>query len=346
MRIKSFKLWINVFTFVGLGLLIYFSRSQIVDTFEKMADLNYFWLILILPLQFLNYLSVAKFYKTYLKGLGESVPLKKLYSIALEINFMNNVFPSGGVSGFGYLRSRFKRFGISTSKSTLTQLSRHTLTFFSFIVYLLFAIFMLAIFGNASRIMVLVSVIIIFLVITGAALTIYLISSANRIKKFTAYLPNLINKIFNIFKQKKQPTINVERIETTFVQLHGDYQSIRKNLKALKKPFFWTMMMNLTELSTIFVVYLAFGSLVNPGAIIVAYAVASMAGLVSILPGGVGVYEGLMTAILASAGIPKALALSATLVYRVLTMVIFLPIGFVLYQFTQKNSYEPTDTDA
>lgn len=345
MKIKSLKLWINVLTFVGLVALIYFTRVQIVDAFKKLADLNFFWLILIIPLQLLNYFSVAKFYQTYLKGLGSEVPIKQLYRASLEMNFVNNVFPSGGVSGFGYLRSRLRRIGVPSSKSTLTQLSRHSLTFTSFIIYLLVAIFLLAIFGNASRIMVAVSVSIIFLVIIGASLMIYLISSANRIKRFMAALPNLINKIFNVFKRKKKPTIDVERIEELFGQLHHDYLHVRRNWRSLKRPFIWTMLMNLTELSTIFTVYLAFGSLVNPGAIIVAYAVASMAGLVAVLPGGVGVYEGLMTAILASAGIPKALAISATLVYRVLTMVIFLPIGFILYQIALRKDDEPTAND-
>lgn len=90
--------------------------------------------------------------------------------------------------------------------------------------------------------------------------------------------------------------------------------------------------MNLTEIMTILVVYLAFETLVNPGAIIISYAVANMAGLVAVLPGGVGVYEGLMTATMASAGVDKALALSATLVYRVFNMLIFLPIGWLFYQ--------------
>lgn len=340
MKIKSFKLWLNIFTFVGIGVLIYFSREQIADTFKRLVDLNYFWLFLIIPLQLLNYLSIAKFYQSYLAGLNEKLPIKKLYAASLEMNFVNNVFPSGGVSGFGYLRSRLRRMGVPTSKSTLTQLSRHSLTFFSFILYLFFAIFMLALFGNASRIMVAVSVSIIFLVIIGASLMLYLISSSYRIKKFMAVLPNLINKMFNIFKRKKRSTIDVERIEITMGQLHEDYLHVRRNWGNLKWPFFWTMMMNLTELSTIFSVYLAFGSIVNPGAIIVAYAVASIAGLIAILPGGFGVYEGLMTAILTSAGIPNALALSATLVYRVLTMVIFLPIGFVLYQIALRNSDE------
>lgn len=346
MKIKSFKLWLNIITIIGLMVLVYVSRAQIVETFRKLADLNFFWLVFIVPLQLLNYLSIAKFYQSYLKGLGEQVHTKKLYAIALEMNFINNVFPSGGMSGFGYFRSRMKRIGIPTSKSTLTQLSRHSFTFMSFIAYLLFAMFFLSLFGNASRIMVAISVTIIFLVIIGAALLVYLISSSSRIKKFVAILPNLLNSIFSKFKKSRQPTIDVGRIEATFGQLHNDYMHVRKNWVNLKRPFSWTMAMNLTELATIFTVYLAFGSVVNPGAIIVAYAVASIAGLISILPGGVGVYEGLMTAIVASAGIPKALALSATLVYRVLTMVIFLPIGFVLYQIVLRKSDElDTDTD-
>jgi uncharacterized protein (TIRG00374 family) len=112
---------------------------------------------------------------------------------------------------------------------------------------------------------------------------------------------------------------------------------IHRVWKSLKRPFFWTLMMNFTELSTIMVVYFAFGRAVNFGAVIIAYAVANIAGLVAVLPGGVGIYEGLMTGVLAGAGIPKALALSATLVYRVLNMSIFLPIGFVLYQMAMRR---------
>lgn len=346
MKIKSLKLWLNIVTIIGLMVLIYVSRTQIADTFKRLADLNYFWLLLILPIQIVDFYFDAKYYQSYLESFGKRISTKELYKTALEINFVNNVLPSGGLSGFGYLRMRLKQFDVPTSQSTLTQISRHALVFMSFTAYLLLAIFMLTLFGSASRIMVAVSVTIIFLVLIGASLGVYLISSSSRIKKFVATLPNLMNKLFNIFKRKKKPTIDVERIENLFGQLHLDYLHIRRNRQALKKPFYWTLMTHFTELLTIFIVYLAFGSVVNPGAIIVAYAVASMAGLVAVLPGGVGVYEGLMTAILASAGIPKALALSATLVYRVLTMIIFLPIGFILYQIVLRKSDEfDTDTD-
>lgn len=48
MNIKSFKLALNIGTFVALAILIYFSRHQIIDAFKELADLNYFWLLLIL----------------------------------------------------------------------------------------------------------------------------------------------------------------------------------------------------------------------------------------------------------------------------------------------------------
>jgi uncharacterized protein (TIRG00374 family) len=93
----------------------------------------------------------------------------------------------------------------------------------------------------------------------------------------------------------------------------------------------WAFLLNLTEILTVYLVYVAFGELVNPGAVIIAYAVANFAGLIAVLPGGVGVYEGLMTAVLTSAGVNKALALSATVIYRVLQMIVFLPIGYYFY---------------
>jgi uncharacterized protein (TIRG00374 family) len=79
------------------------------------------------------------------------------------------------------------------------------------------------------------------------------------------------------------------------------------------------------------VVYVAFGHWVNLGAIIVAYSLANFAGLVSVLPGGVGVYEALMTTVLVATGIPLALSLPVTIMYRVLSSLVQLPPGYYFY---------------
>ena len=170
----------------------------------------------------------------------------------------------------------------------------------------------------------------------GTLVGIYIISNEQRIKGFTAFLPKLANSILKPFTHRRN-TINIKKIETLFEDLHKDYAAIAKNWHQLRVPFVWALIINATEIATAYLAYVALGHLVNPGAVILAYAVASFAGLVAILPGGIGVYEALMTGVLTSAGVPKALALSATLIYRIFTMVIFLPIGFVLYQLALRK---------
>ena len=66
--------------------------------------------------------------------------------------------------------------------------------------------------------------------------------------------------------------------------------------------------------------------------IVLAGPVANFAGLVSVLPGGVGIYEALMTAVLASTGVPAGVSLPVTVMYRVVNTIIQLPPGYYLYQ--------------
>ncbi len=332
MKFKSIKFWINIVTIGALGLLVIFAREQIGEAFETFTHLNLLWLLLVIPIQLMNHTAVAKFYQTYLKTMGENIKVKELFKVSLEMNFVNNVFPSGGVSGFGYLGIRLKKLGVRGSKSTLLQTSRHMLTFLSFIVYLLIALMLLSIFGSASRLIILIASSLSSVIFFGMIVLIYIISDEKRIRQFTAALPKLVNNVVKFFHRNNKQPINISKIENLFTDLHVDYKLVRKNWKDLRYPFLWTMVMNFTEVLTIFVVYLSFGELVNPGAIIISYAVANVAGLVAVLPGGIGIYEGLMTAVMASAGVQKALALSATVVYRVFNMGLFLPIGYIFYR--------------
>jgi uncharacterized protein (TIRG00374 family) len=109
---------------------------------------------------------------------------------------------------------------------------------------------------------------------------------------------------------------------------------IRGNMSCLRQVLVWSILAALAELLLLYLAFVAHGEWVNPGTIIIAFVIASVAGLFAILPGGLGIYEPLMTAVLISGGVPPALALSATLVYRVITLLLSLVTGYVLYQRT------------
>ncbi len=330
---NKIKVWINVLTFLALGFLVYISRNQIIDAFERLADVSLWLLLLQFPLQLLSYNSVAHMYYTYLKNTGHlgSLKLKDMYKISLELNFINSVFPSGGVSGFSYLGLRLKPYGVSVASSTLAQIVRFLLTFTSFLIVLGFGLLFLALGGQANGLVILIATAVFMSITFGSLAGWFVISSEQRIRAFMAFLPKVANYVFKIVRVSRKDVIDVPRLERVFSELHHRYVELSKDVSKLYTPFLYALATNILELATIYMVYVAFGEPVNPGAVILAYAVANFAGLIAILPGGVGVYESLMASVLTASGVEKGLAISATLVYRVVNLLTFVPIGYVLY---------------
>lgn len=341
---KKVKLIINVVTIVALGLLLYFSWPQITEGLKEIGGAKWSIIALMIPLQIFNFFAVGMIYYTYLSGHRHTKITKwNMYKVALEMNFVNNVFPSGGVAGFTYLGYRLKHYNIPVARTTLAQSLRFALTFLSFLILLFIGLFMLSLGDSGSGLTVFIGLSVAFVTLFGTGLAVFVISDQKRITAFTAFLPKLINGILKPFNKQKN-TIDVSRIEHLFTELHKDFGELMKDRKRLKKPFVWALVVNATEVLTIYMAYLALGQAINPGAVILAYSIASFAGLISILPGGIGVYEALMTTVLAAAGVPKALALSATLIYRIFTMIIFVPTGFIFYQLALKKGETETIT--
>ena len=329
---RNWKMILNVVTFALLGGAIFLVRKDVGNALHDLGRVNSIALLLMIPLQLLNYSAYAHLYQTLFIILGtKKQRLRRMYKVALELNFVNHVFPSGGVSGFSYFTARLKPYGITTAQATLTQTMRFILTFASFVILLFVGLFLLALGGSASNMTILITCSLAFLTVFSIITGSYVVSSKSRIHTFTQGTTKLVNKVIQIIRPGHPETINLKKVEDTFNETHKNYQILRDKLPHLKLPFYYSTLANVTELATIYVVYIAYGQYVNPGAVIIAYALANFAGLVAVLPGGIGVYEGLMTAVLVSAGVPAGLAISVTVMYRVINLLLSLPVGYYFY---------------
>jgi uncharacterized protein (TIRG00374 family) len=328
---RRWKKILTLVTLVALALLVYFLRDQISETISNLGRVNTWVLLLIIPWQALNHHGYAMVYKSSLAILKSKISYWSIYRVSLELNFVNNVFPSAGVSGFSYFSFRMKHYGVSTGKSTLVQMLRFISVFMSFQVLLLFGLFALAIEGRASNLVILVASSLVTLIFVGTALLVYVVGSRQRIDAFLTGATKFINRAIQVVRPKHPETINIMSARTVFLELHENYLLIQKEYARLKRPFFYALLANVTEIATIYTVYVAFGEYVNIGAVIIAYVVANFAGLISALPGGVGVYEALMTAVLASAGISPAVSIPVTIMYRVLSSMLQLVPGYIFY---------------
>lgn len=330
-RQKKWKLILNVATLVALAILIYAVRDQIANTISRLGEVNGWPLFLMLPAQYLNYYSYSNMYKSLLAILDEKVSFKFMFRVTSELNFVNNVFPSGGVSGFSYFGLRMRGAGITSGKATLVQMMRFILIFVSFQVLLFSGLLILALNGGVNNLVILIAGSLSTLLLVGTVGVAFIVGSKKRINSFFTYITKVANKLIHIIRPKHPETINIKRVEKLFTELHENYLVFKKKPGLLKKPLMYALLANTAEIMTIYVVYIAFGQWVNPGAVIIAYAIANFAGLISVLPGGIGIYEALMTAVLASAGVPAGVSLPVTVMYRILNMTIQLPPGYVLY---------------
>lgn len=325
------KLLVNAITVLALVGLVYLARDQIVETVSNVGNLKKFALFLMLPAQILNYHAYSQMYQDLFYILDKRVRYLKMFRLQLELNFVNTVFPSGGVTGVSYFGVRMRSMGVSGGQSTLVQFMKYVLVFISFQILLATGLLILALGGQASNLAVLVAGSLATLLFVGTFVCAYIIGSKQRINSFFTFITRVINRAIHVFRRSHPETINVQTVQDLFTDLHDNYMLIRKNPKVLKRPLVSALLANIAEIITIYIVYIAFGQWVNPGAVIIAYAVANFAGVISVFPGGVGIYEFLMTGVLASAGVPPGVSLPITITYRIINMTIQLPPGYYFY---------------
>lgn len=339
---RRWKLLLNIFTIGALVLLAFALRHQLATTLDNLTKVKAWILLLIIPIEAINYHAQAKMYKGLFNAVDEKLSYGSLLRASLELNFVNHVFPSGGVSGISYFGYKMREFGVRGTKATLVQTMKLLLLFTSFELLLFIGMLALAINGKSSNLTILIGSGLTVVVLFGTGIFLYVIGSKSRINGFLTSTTHVLNRLIHVVRPSHPDTINVVKVHKVFDDFHTDYILLKSRYKELKAPFLWAFLANVTEVLVVYVVYIAFGAYVNIGAVILAYGVANFAGLVSVLPGGVGIYEALMTAVLVAAGVPARLSLPVTVMYRVLNTILQLPPGYMFYHFTLQRPQPDT----
>ena len=331
----SGRTWVSIITVAFLALVLYLARHEIEKAYNLLDQVNLWILLLLIPLQFVSYYAAGEMIFAYLKRQKhiKNISNLTLPRLALEMNFVNHVLPSGGVSGISYMGWRLKHYGVSASRSTAAQLVRMVSAFLSFGILLLLAIVLMAIDGNINRWVVGSSIGLVVIMGGAMLLVMYLLNHKERVGGFARRLTNLVNTTVHLATfGRVGPVMKEDAIRAFFEEVRDDYTFIRKNLRVLVVPFLWGLVFNVVEVAMFYVSFLALGHPVNPAPLVIAYGLAGLAGFFMVTPGGAGAYEAIMVAFLTVAGIPPGIALLAILLTRVLLMLGTIAAGYLFYQ--------------
>lgn len=327
------KTWISIVTFLLVAVIVYASRHELVRAWELLWTVNIWILLLLLPLQALSYYAAGAMVFSYLREKFDlQVPRAESAKIALELNFVNHILPSAGVSGASYMTWRLGQLGISPARATLAQVVRFAATFGAYLLLMLIAVLAITLDVGLERIPILVSSGLASAIIFGSVLTVYIIQSQARLHKAAAFITKHTNRFWRGVMRRKQPLLHLEKVNSYFEDLHDDYRQIVRDPRILKKPFFWGLVFVSSEIALFWVTFLALGTPINPAPLLIAYGLAGFAGAFFFTPGGVGGYEALMVGFLATTGIDKGAVIAAVLLSRAILIILTIVTGYYFYQ--------------
>src|SRR3546814_2553613 len=94
----QWKLLVTIVTIIALLFFIWVIRDQLVETWQTIGQVRWWFLLLIVPLLAWKYDAQARLYQALFYIVGNKYTYRQMYETSLELNFINSVFPSGGVS--------------------------------------------------------------------------------------------------------------------------------------------------------------------------------------------------------------------------------------------------------
>jgi uncharacterized membrane protein YbhN (UPF0104 family) len=257
---RRWKLIVNLVTLLALIVLLVAIRGQLKQTFHDLFRINAWAVLLIIPIEFLNYDAQARLYQGLFKIVGNKLPYRFLFNTSLELNFVNSVFPSGGVTGISYFGVRMRGTDITGAKATLVHLMKLVMLFLSFEILIALGVVFLAAEGHMNSLILLLAGVLTTSMLVGTALFAYIIGTRERIAGFFTWVTRMLNKLIHLIRRgHHDETINIERARAAFDDLHENYMLIRKDLRSLRGPFIWALLANFWEIMAVYIVYVASG---------------------------------------------------------------------------------------
>jgi hypothetical protein len=331
------RTWISLITIFLIGLTIFLARSEITKAVQFLASVNFWILLLMIPVQFFSYYANGKEIFLYLRSKGHLKDLTPLQMMrmSMEFNFVNHILPSGGASGASYFAWQVRPYGVRPGRATMAQIVRTVLKFLSFLLLLIVALILLTIDHRVNRVAILLALILTIIIIVIALLGLYIISKPSRLNKLANWITKVINKVVRkLTRGKKRKILSEEVLQNFFSEMHEDYLDIKSDKKILLKPFLWTFVENISDAVFFYIAFMSFGVFISPAAIFIAFGLSAIGGSLSVTPGGSGVYEAIMIGFLASAGVSADIAIAGTILGRIVFLAFMVIFGYTFYQLT------------
>ena len=257
------------------------------------------WLLVAVVLQAGTYLCAAATLQRGVKASGVRKSLMGLVPLGLAKLFVDQVVPTGGLGGTVLVVRAMERRGVSRGVATAAVVVNLLAFYASYAIAVAGALAVLWLRHGVSRAILILLTVFAIYATAMPVLILWIVYGGRRAHPRLAKIPGL-EKAINAMKEAprstlRHPMLFVESILLQLGIILLDAWTLDALLRAIGHPA-------------------PFGSLYT------SFILASIAGTLSLLPGGVGSFEAGSVASMRYLGIPLEVALAGTLVFRMVTL--------------------------
>jgi uncharacterized protein (TIRG00374 family) len=134
---------------------------------------------------------------------------------------------------------------------------------------------------------------------------------------------------------RRVPRLDPDNISALLDKVASRITLLIQNRRNLWTAFAWALLNWLFDAACLWVFIWAFGTIISPIDLLVAYGLANILAAIPITPAGLGVVEGVLIPTIVGFGVPHAEAILAVLAYRLVNFWIPIPIGGAAYASLQ-----------
>ena len=318
------------FLIVGLAImgvmLYYIGIDEVIDALNVS---NLWYVLLAIVMQTFTYILYTWRWNIINKTANLDMGIRKSLPMVLVSLAVNNITPSGRGGGEpvrAYILAKEGNFKFEDTFATV--IADRALDTFPFIILAILTI--IAIIFSFSLNPGLLAFLIICVVGISAlvCLLIYLCINGSFGVRLSSWIIKLARRFYKGYNENTD-----ERIVDAVITFQSRMNSLLRDKTILYYALPLSFIIWVIEILRVYVVFLAFGARVSPILIGEVFILASLVGMVPLLPGGLGAIDGMMILFYSRAGITSSISAAATVVERLISFWMTTFIGLICLSF-------------
>lgn len=323
---KKTLLFLGISILILIVMLWFVGIDQVIDAL-KVAKLEFIGIAIVA--QLINFYLFALRWKI-LNGLADmDVGIRKLIPMVLVGLAVNNITPSGRGGGEpvrAYILSREENYPMEETFATVV--ADRALDTFPFVVLAILTIIGMALSFNFDLWLLILMVAAVIAIVAILVVFIYMCINPKFGKRVDGWIIGLVRRFY-----KK----NSDELEEKIHGIIAGFQDTMKMVISDKHILYYAIPLSFLiwffEILRVYFVFLAFGANVSLVVIGEVFILASLAGMIPLLPGGLGAVDGIMIIFYSAAGITPSISAAATVIERLISFWMPTILGMVILPY-------------